>query len=257
MSCGRPSPVKSAPGVGLVSRNMCKLTASLKGHALRDLHAADSSLLDPDWSLHVEDSTMWARRQPSKDRKCVFDRLPTSPGLPLVGLPPDALSYDASCCHIHTAAQQACLSSVWAGGPTCGIHTDALASDDVSCNSSHHGLLTKGVASLRLTFSIKQWLRETGLEHQPGPRRKFGSAAVLTFRKGLRNSSKDLPTHAFSIDSPTARQQQVIHASTPTSQDSASPPLLTHLLLLASHHPSSGSPLSPKMSHPLPLTLLA
>ena len=136
-------------------------------------------------------------------------------------------------------------------------HTDALAADDVSCNSSHHGLLTKGVASLRLTFSIKQWLRETGLEHQPGPRRKMGSAAVLTFRRGLRNSSKDLPTHASSIDTPTARQQQVIRASTPTSQVSASPPLLTHLLLLASHHPSSGSPLSPKMSPPFPRTLLA
>ena len=80
----------------------------------------------------------------------MLDRLPTSPGLPLVGLPPDALSYVA-CCHTHAAAQQACLSSVWVCGPTCGIHTDALVTDDVSCNNSHYCMLPKGVASLRLT----------------------------------------------------------------------------------------------------------
>ena len=65
----------------------------------------------------------------------MLDRLPTSPGLPLVGLPPDALSYVA-CCHTHAAAQQACLSSVWVGGLAWGFHTDALAANDVSCGNA-------------------------------------------------------------------------------------------------------------------------
>ena len=87
--------------------------------------------------------------------------------------------------------------------------------------SSHHGLQAKVVGCLRLTFSIKQWRWEAGLEHQPGPRRKIGSAAVQTYRRAFRASAKAKPAHASTIDTPTARQQQVIHAAASTPMASA------------------------------------
>ena len=52
----------------------------------------------------------------------MLDWLPTSPGLPLVGLPPDAPTLDASCRPCHAAAQQASLSSVLDVVPSILLH---------------------------------------------------------------------------------------------------------------------------------------
>ena len=85
MSCGGPSPVMSAPGVGLAFCSLPNVTASLQGHALHaflsesstrvarvEIPFAGSSDLVLDWSL-VVDSTMWATHQLPMDRKWMLD----------------------------------------------------------------------------------------------------------------------------------------------------------------------------------------
>ena len=114
-------------------------------------------------------------------------------------------------------------------------HRLGLASSFLFCEGQHHrdaqqrhpcsftwvtGFLAMGPlggriegSCLRLIYSIKQWLRETGLEHQPGPKQRLASAAVQTYRRASRASAKTQPARASAIDTPSARQQRVIDAA--------------------------------------------
>ena len=94
---------------------------------------------------------------------------------------------------------------------------------------------------LRLAFSIRQWLWEAGLEHQPGPKQGTCSSAALTYRRSLRPSTRAKPGQPSSIDKPSVRQLRVIDAV-------ASLPL--HSSCAGSATPSS---VQPAGSDPAPL----
>ena len=90
--------------------------------------------MDPD-RPYFADAIAWDRHRTSKGSKWMLDWLPTSPGLPLVGLPPDAPTFDASCRQSYAAAQLTCSPSVLDVVPNNTLHFDAKFVDADAANT--------------------------------------------------------------------------------------------------------------------------